>query len=332
MKQLSISARPRNLDQLVGQDAVVRQIRGHIKAGRTVSSWMFIGPTGTGKTTIARILALALNCPHQTKFGVPCKECYRNKSQYDIYEINAAKQSGKEDIEDALSAIELMPRVGKYRVYICDEIQKFSKHAQSSLLKALEDVPETTVFILCTTDPEMVIQTIQSRCITYAMRELGYDDVETYVAGLLKRVGSKLPADRLASAATERGVTLPRFLAQAVEKYIAGAKPEVAVVVEASAVVDTRALTRSLIKGDWQRVSKYLKAMQPGDVKAVRLGTIAYLRTVLQDWSELDTKGSKISEALTYLCELRNAEELVISAGLTAVLYKLAKLFEGYQL
>src|SRR5579864_9038317 len=152
MQQISLSARPRTLDALIGQGKTVARIRGHIAAGRTVKAWMFTGPRGTGKTTISRVLALSLQCKHGT-FGKPCKVCYSQRSAFDIYEINAGKNTGIDAVREALSGEDNYPRTGEARVYILDELQKASDGAQSLLLKSLEDTPETTVYIICTTAP-----------------------------------------------------------------------------------------------------------------------------------------------------------------------------------
>lgn len=331
-QQLSLSARPRTLDQLIGQDKTVARIRGHIASGRIPKAWVFSGPTGTGKTTLARILALSLQCRHQTVFGKPCKECRNNKSSFDITEINAAKITGIREIEEQLEGSYYAPRYGPYRVYTIDEVHASSKQAQSLILKYIEDdTPDTTIFILCSTEPHLIKTTVQGRCLSYKLRELMADDILKLVEKLLVRVGSDLPGDRLADVLVERGISYPRHIAQAVEKYLAGADPEEAAEVEASTVIDVTAVSSSLIKGDWEGVAGYLLKAQTTDVRQIRLSCLAYLRVILLQSSDISERTNIVADAITELCRLSNMEDLAVGAGLAAVLYRCAAFFSNYK-
>ena len=153
-QQLSLSARPRTLDGLLGQEKLVRAIRGHFKEGRWPKAWLFSGPKGTGKTTTARILALSYQCTHQEKFGRPCKDCRRDQSNFQITELSAAVFSTIEKMSGALiGANSGVMGLGKYRVYIINEIQRASPGCLSLLLDTLEDTPKSTIFIFTTTEP-----------------------------------------------------------------------------------------------------------------------------------------------------------------------------------
>lgn len=329
-QQLSRSARPRTLDALVGQAKVVKRVRGHIKAGRDINGWLFTGPTGTGKTTIARILALSLQCTHQKEFGSPCDECRENKTSFDIYEVNGAKIRGKQQIEEELSGADYSPRIGQYRVYILDECHKMTDEAQNLILKYIEDAVETTIYILCSTAPHKIIETLQGRCVMYQLRQLELEDITVLVTRLLKRAKSELPADRLADSLVDRGVFYPRLICHAVEKYIAGADPDEAAEVQGSTMVDTKALCRALVKGDWAGVTKYLSQAQTADVRAIRLGCLAYLRSILWNETEIAERTSAVAKAITELCQLGNSEDMVMSAGLSASLYRVASVFSRY--
>ena len=218
MQQLSLSARPKTLDELIGQRKVVKAIRGHMSSGRVTKAWLFTGPKGTGKTTTARILALSYQCTHGEKFGVPCADCRKLRQSFDIHYVNAAKLPGIRELEDSLQGAYYSPRVGPYRIYILDEVHRFSSQAQGSLLGYLEDdTPATTIFILCTTDAHLLLPTVQSRCTIYKLNEMQEEDIGKLVPVLLERAGSDLPADRLAIHLAEKGVGSPRLIAQAVE-------------------------------------------------------------------------------------------------------------------
>ena len=332
-QQLSLAARPRSLDQLVGQRKTVDAIRSHMAGSRTVKAWLFSGPRGTGKTSTARILALSLQCTHQTIFGKPCKECYRNKASFPIVEINASDITGIDRLRESLDGVNYgLLGNGRYRVYILDEVQKQSDSSQNLLLKHLEDTPDTTVFILCSTAPQKILEALRSRCVVYEMRELEPDDVPVLVTRLLKFAKSTLPVDRLADVLIERSIRSPRLIAQAVEKYIATEDPEQAAEVEGFTTVDVSGLCRSAVTGSWEDVSRILLNAQTVDIRGARLGVIAYLKAVLLASPDISERTNAVATAISLLCSLTNAEDLVVSAALAAELYRITALFAEYRL
>jgi DNA polymerase III gamma/tau subunit len=264
-------------------------------------------------------------------FGTPCKECRVRLKSYDIYEINAAEVTGIRELQEALQGSSYAPRLGEYRIYILDECHRLSDAAQNLALKYLEDSPETTQFILCSTAPQKLIETLRSRCTVYRLRELGIEDITVLIEVLLKKISSDLPADRLADALVERGVSYPRLIAQAVEKYSAGATPDEAADVEGATEVDTKVLSRALIKGDWASVAGFLANSQVADIKAIRMSCIAYLRSILWAAPEISDGTRVVAKAIESLCVLQNAEDLVMSAAVSAALYNVASYFAKYK-
>lgn len=328
-EQLSLLARPRTIDALIGQDKLIKKIRGHIANGVMPKAWLLLGPKGTGKTTLARILATSFQCPHQTDFGRPCKECYDSRSSLDVYEINAAKVTGIREIESELAGSDYMPRSGNYRVYILDEAHRMSAAAQDLALKYLEDSPETTKFVLCSTKPEKLIETLRSRCMGFKLQELEHDSILALVEKMLKRVASKLPADRLAHALTDKNVGSARLIAHAVESYIAGSTPEDAVK-DVDYSVDANKLTKAILKGDWAMCATILSDTMAADANAMRLSTVAYLRTVLWN-SDVGDRAETVANAISILCGVSNAEDLVMSAQISATVYQCTQLFSKYK-
>lgn len=183
--------RPKFFAEVVGQDVAVRILRNAVKSGRVSHAYLFAGPRGVGKTTIARILAKALNCLKPQE-GEPCGECENcmevdRGSFPDLVEMDAASNRGIDDIRALREAVSYTPIKGRYKVYIIDEAHMLTKEAFNALLKTLEEPPPRTVFILCTTEYEKIIPTILSRCQRIVFGRIQ----EEKIVGYLKRICSE---------------------------------------------------------------------------------------------------------------------------------------------
>lgn len=173
--------RPQRFVDFVGQDHVKQTIVNSIKAGKISHAYLFAGPKGTGKTSMARLLAKAINCL-DNKEGEPCGECNNCKAlilgnMLDLIEIDAASHTGVDDVRDLISKINLAPSVGKYKVYIIDEVHMLSKSAFNALLKTLEEPPAHAIFILATTEVHKLLPTVISRCQYFDFHHLSQDDI-----------------------------------------------------------------------------------------------------------------------------------------------------------
>src|SRR6185503_10000650 len=164
---------------------VIAAFKSQAAPGRMPRAWMFIGQSGSGKTTIARILATSLNCTHN-EFGDPCSLCLKNSSKFQIHEINAGDISGVDDIREIAVGSQYAPiSPTRRRVYILDEAQRISSAAQNLLLKYFEEAPRTTVWIVCTTEPDKILRTLRRRCMVYTMqawRPTAVENFWTYAA------------------------------------------------------------------------------------------------------------------------------------------------------
>ena len=179
--------RSSNFDELVGQEAIKRTLLNSLKAGKTSHAYLFSGPRGTGKTSVARLFAKALNCTHG--IGEICNECpsciaISNGSHPDVIEIDAASNSGVDEVRNLIEQVKYGPIQSKHKVYIIDEVHMMTVNAFNALLKTLEEPPEYCVFILCTTEPYKLLPTILSRCQRYEFKKISDDDLKI----LLRRV------------------------------------------------------------------------------------------------------------------------------------------------
>lgn len=183
--------RPRKFSEVINQKHIKKILLNELKAGKISHAYLFAGPRGSGKTTIARLLAKALNC-QDSQNGEPCNKCQFCKAinqgrALDLIEIDAASHRGIDEIRKLREGIKFSPTNLKYKVFIIDEAHQLTKPAFNALLKTLEEPPEHAIFILATTEPHKIIQTIRSRCQRFDFHKLEIKDI----VGLLSRIAQK---------------------------------------------------------------------------------------------------------------------------------------------
>ncbi len=185
--------RPDNFDDVKGQDHIVTTLTNQIKANRIGHAYLFCGTRGTGKTTVAKILAKAVNCEHPVN-GSPCNECAMCKAiqvgtAMNVIEIDAASNNGVDNIREIREEVAYRPTEGKYKVYIIDEVHMLSTGAFNALLKTLEEPPSYVIFILATTEAHKIPITILSRCQRYDFHRISIDTIAARLSELLKAEG-----------------------------------------------------------------------------------------------------------------------------------------------
>ena len=173
--------RPSNFDEVVGQQPIIQTLKNAIVQNRIAHAYLFCGPRGTGKTSIAKIFAKMLNC--EDKSNKPCGKCInckmvQNGSHPDIIEIDAASNNGVDEVRNLIDKVKYAPMQGKYKVYIIDEVHMMTTGAFNALLKTIEEPPAHVVFILATTEPNKVIPTIISRCQRFDFNKVSQKDIE----------------------------------------------------------------------------------------------------------------------------------------------------------
>ena len=186
--------RPRTFDEVIGQDHIVKTLINQIKLDKISHAYLFTGSRGTGKTSTAKIFAKAINCPN-SKNGSPCLECETclslDKTNIDVLEIDAASNNGVDEIRDLREKVKYPPVVGKFKVYIIDEVHMLSTSAFNALLKTLEEPPAHTVFVLATTEVHKLPATILSRCLRFDYKLVSLEDLTSLLKKILTEEGVK---------------------------------------------------------------------------------------------------------------------------------------------
>ena len=191
-KALYRTYRPSTFDEVAGQEHIVKTLKNALATGKLAHAYLFAGPRGTGKTTMAKLLAKALNCDEG--IGHQCNECKNCKAiiegtHPDVLELDAASNNGVDEIRDLIDKVKYGTILGRYKVYIIDEVHMLSTGAFNALLKTLEEPPEHVIFILATTEPHKILPTILSRCQRYDFTKLSDNDIKNRLRDVLNNEG-----------------------------------------------------------------------------------------------------------------------------------------------
>src|SRR5438105_9103679 len=199
--------RPQSFDEVIGQEHVTRTLKNAIAQQRVAHGYIFSGHRGIGKTTVARILAMALNCRAADKpTPTPCGKCdscveIRESRSVDVIEIDAATNRGIDEIRELREAARYRPARDRYKIYILDEAHQITDAAFNALLKTLEEPPPHVVFMMATTQPEDIPQTIRSRCQHFSFHAVRFDDIVGQLRDIAAREGIGVDDDALAQLA-----------------------------------------------------------------------------------------------------------------------------------
>ena len=190
-KSLYRTYRPQTFKDVAGQDAIITTLKHAIDEKKIAHAYLFCGPRGTGKTTVAKLLAKAVNCTGDPK---PCGECenckqIENGTHPDVIEIDAASNNGVEEVRSLIDKVKYAPTQGQYKVYIIDEVHMMSPGAFNALLKTLEEPPVHVIFILATTEPHKILPTIISRCQRFDFTRLTDQEMVQRMQYVLKEEG-----------------------------------------------------------------------------------------------------------------------------------------------
>ncbi len=202
-KTLYRKYRPQSFDEFVGQSSIVKILRRAIELEQISHAYLFAGPRGTGKTTLARLLAKTLNCQNLKKGdSSPCLECsnclaFSRGNFPDLVELDAASHRGIDEIREIRDQVRFLPSVGRYKVYVIDEAHQLTREASNALLKTLEEPPSHVIFVLATTEPHKILDTIRSRCQIFHFETLSLQEILQKLQKIIEQEGYKADKEAL---------------------------------------------------------------------------------------------------------------------------------------
>ena len=263
---LHIKHRPKDLISVLGNKSTINALQAIINKENPPHAFLFVGQSGCGKTTLARILVKELGC-----------------SDMDIVELNAANFRGIDTAREIIQQMRLTPISGKTRAWIIDESHQLTKDGQSALLKALEDTPKHVYFVLATTDPQKLLPTIKNRCTTFTVQPLSEEKIQLLLKDILNLENKKIPEEALEKISHDCFGS-PRMAIVMLDKIIdLPERKMIKAINEASEINHTTIeLCRSLVKcSKWIVVAKILTSLQDQEPEQIRLAILGYCKTVL---------------------------------------------------
>jgi len=324
--------RPQTFTDVVEQEHVTRTLSNAISAGRVAHAILFSGPRGTGKTTIARILAKAMNCEHGPT-PTPCNKCrscteITSGSAADVFEIDGASNNGVDHIRDLRENIRYMPAHSRYKIYIIDEVHMLSTAAFNALLKTLEEPPAHILFFFATTEPHKIPITILSRCQRHDLRRIDLDDICNHMESLCKREGISITKESLGIIARESGGSM-RDALSLLDQVMSGSPEGISheQVLDLLGVVDRKILfelSAAVIRGDLPEILGIIEDIydQGHNIKELYASLAEHFRNLLvvRMGKKVDKLVDVPSHEIAQMTEqVKNVSELFLSQILDAL-------------
>lgn len=308
--------RPRAFNEIIGQKHVVSTLQNAIKAQDIAHAYLFCGPRGTGKTTMARVFAKTINCNNSKSLDTVCLKCFvcagvEKGNFIDLIEIDAASNRGIDDIRELKESVRISPNTGKYKVYLVDEAHMLTKEASNALLKMLEEPPSHSIFILATTEPHKLLSTIISRTQRFDFHFLTAQEIASRLRDLLKRENKKLEDSVINLIVVASGGSM-RDAESILGKILSLGSTKEKEVRELLGIVDLKEVTNFIdfiIKSDKAGALRYIDDLtqRGGDLEQFIINALEYMRKLL--YLKLSPSSKKLLEDQLTKQEMENAQK-----------------------
>lgn len=299
-KVIARKYRPQTFEEVIGQEHITKTISKSIAQKKIAHAYLFSGPHGVGKTSLARIIAKALNCVNGPT-DKPCGECpscvqIENGTPLDVIEIDGASNRGIENIRTIIENVRISPVSGKYKIYIIDEVHQITNEAFNALLKTLEEPPPHVVFILATTEAERVLPTIRSRCQQYTFKSLGIEDLEKILKVILRKENIAyedeaifLISKQARGSVRDSETILEKMIAYTTDKKFISAADVIAVV-GGNNFSFVKEFFDVMMSGDKKKYFLFIKKLfeETVDIRTFINNLIEYMRIILMIKSGVD--------------------------------------------
>lgn len=276
-RNLSVDLRPATFEEFLGSSKLISQIRTQLDSGRIPTAFLLSGPTGCGKTTLARCISTHLGG--------------------DIIEANAADETGVDAARSLGDTAAFMPLMGNYKVIILDEAHQLTKQAQNALLKHVEDAPPTTIWIFCTTEPSKIIPTLRGRCVSFALQGLTPEQVKDLVHRGITHLGRKNDekTEEFIATLVRENVASPRAILMATERFVGGMDP-LGSIFGTQDSPEAFEIARATYKQDWENVRLRLAKATNEEAMTVRVVCVSYFKAALLKNADVSFNSSAILE------------------------------------